>query len=357
MIEEFFKWAFGAGIAQGLFLIAALSSVRVRDRPTKWLLIAIIAIYTVLLAEEFLELLDLKLNLALGIFLFSAQIPLFHLLVSSVASHNYRFNRGHLLHCIPFGMFFSLYVVIRIVFWGEHFSANNPAITPIATAWAVGKILLVAGYLITILHRLATAKPRTQARRTSLRWLFWGLIALCTLMAIDGLAFAMLLSSMEGALDSDLVSGLIMAIAVYGLGYLALTRRELLSSERVRASFDKSEIRQRLDGARKTLVASGLHQDARPTYDSLARAMALPVDAVRPAIDQTYPGGLQDLVNEVRLDTFCELLRSDPGRQHSILELALEAGFQSKPSFYRLFRARFGSTPNAYREQLPDRHV
>lgn len=356
MIDEFFKWAFGAGIAQGLFLIMGLLSVKVRDERTKLLLIALLSTYTLLLIEEFFEILGINLGLALGVFMFSLQFPVFYLFVSRITSHSFPLGRAHLWHALPFAVFGVGYVILRLVFWGQHFSANNPALAPVAVVLTLAKLGVVIGYLAASFRRLVNAEPRSRERRTSLRWLFWGLVVVCVLMVVDGLAFALVISAWENAPDSDRISGIMMALAVYGLGYLALARRELLESERVEVEYARDDMERFLTDARQAIQASGLHELQNPGPDDLARALNKPVDEVRPVIETAFPGGLRDLVNEVRLDQVAALLTSQDRRDRSILDLALEAGFQSKPSFYRLFKARFGCSPKVYREQSQTSH-
>lgn len=356
MIDEIFKWAFGAGIAQGLFLIVGLFSVKVRDERTKLLLIALLSTYTLLLIEEFFEILGINLGFALGVFMFSLQLPIFYLFVSRITTHSFPLTRAHMWHALPFAVFGTGYVILRLVFWGQHFSANNPSLAVVAIVLTIAKLGVVAGYLTASFRRLIKAKPRSRERQASLRWLFWGLVFVSALMVIDGLAFALVISAWENAPDSDRISGIMMAVAVYGLGYLALTRRELLESERVEIEFDLDDVSVFLDEARAAMLATSLHENANPSMHDLARVMGRPVDHVRPVVETAFPGGFRDLVNEVRLDQVAALLTSEAETERSILELALAAGFQSKPSFYRLFKARFGCSPKAYREQSQRSH-
>ena len=59
--------------------------------------------------------------------------------------------------------------------------------------------------------------------------------------------------------------------------------------------------------------------------------------------------GFYDFINGLRVERVCALLTQPAFAQRSVLELAFEAGFQSKATFYRAFKARTGMTPSRYR--------
>lgn len=58
---------------------------------------------------------------------------------------------------------------------------------------------------------------------------------------------------------------------------------------------------------------------------------------------------------DIRLARACELLRSRPVKR--IIDIALEAGFQSESRFYSIFTTRFGVPPGAWRRKNPPRRA
>jgi AraC-like DNA-binding protein len=61
--------------------------------------------------------------------------------------------------------------------------------------------------------------------------------------------------------------------------------------------------------------------------------------------------GFNDLVNEARI-AYAKALLSDPSSSGStILDIAYEAGFNSKTTFYALFKKSEGLTPSEFRRQ------
>ena len=59
-----------------------------------------------------------------------------------------------------------------------------------------------------------------------------------------------------------------------------------------------------------------------------------------------------DWVNARRIAMVQEILRQDPQSSQSLLDMALDAGFSSKPTFNRAFSKFAGMTPSAFRDGL-----
>lgn len=98
-------------------------------------------------------------------------------------------------------------------------------------------------------------------------------------------------------------------------------------------------------------MASEPWRDSDLTLDGFAGLAQLPVYRLRRVISQrlghrNFPA----FVNATRLEAVARAL-ADPARARTpILTLALDHGFGSIGPFNRAFRARYGTTPSAYRE-------
>ncbi|WP_455632197.1 helix-turn-helix transcriptional regulator [Parabacteroides sp.] len=68
------------------------------------------------------------------------------------------------------------------------------------------------------------------------------------------------------------------------------------------------------------------------------------------AIHHTLPGTTFSMyVNRYRLDYAASLLDENP--EIKIENVAMDCGFKTRQTFYRLFRERFGMTPMEYRDR------
>jgi AraC-like DNA-binding protein len=55
-----------------------------------------------------------------------------------------------------------------------------------------------------------------------------------------------------------------------------------------------------------------------------------------------------DYINELRIEEFIKLFKSDKGRQFTMLSIALDSGFNSKATFNRAFKKIKGCSPKEY---------
>jgi len=86
--------------------------------------------------------------------------------------------------------------------------------------------------------------------------------------------------------------------------------------------------------------------------DLTLSALAIHINASRhqvsQAINAQYNGNFFDLINEYRVEKF-KLLVKQPGSRHlTLLGIAQEAGFNSKATFYAVFKKKTGMTPAEY---------
>lgn len=84
------------------------------------------------------------------------------------------------------------------------------------------------------------------------------------------------------------------------------------------------------------------------TLTEFSSAVGVPRHQLSQAINSCYKGNFFDLVNDCRVEAFKQLA-SLPGKKHlNLLGIAQEAGFNSKASFYSVFKKKTGMTPAEY---------
>ncbi|WP_375560005.1 helix-turn-helix domain-containing protein [Bernardetia sp. OM2101] len=65
-------------------------------------------------------------------------------------------------------------------------------------------------------------------------------------------------------------------------------------------------------------------------------------------LNTVYQKTFYDFVNEFRLKEFLSKIESQEYKQKTILALALEAGFNSKSTFNKVFKSTMQTTPSLY---------
>ena len=98
--------------------------------------------------------------------------------------------------------------------------------------------------------------------------------------------------------------------------------------------------------ARKLLLylSENYHRDI--SLQSTAEELSFSKYHLSHVIKQTVGMNFSRYLNQMRLQQFEALMRQEPDRD--ILTAALEAGFQSAPTFYRVYREIRGMTPGAF---------
>ncbi|MBE0655281.1 MAG: helix-turn-helix domain-containing protein [Bacteroidales bacterium] len=94
------------------------------------------------------------------------------------------------------------------------------------------------------------------------------------------------------------------------------------------------------------LEGQGLFKNPEITINDLSQKLGIPVYLVSRIINQRMSTNFYNLINHYRL----EQVKTDLVRfpEMTIIEIAYQAGFNSKTSFYEFFRKRTGTTPSEF---------
>ena len=85
---------------------------------------------------------------------------------------------------------------------------------------------------------------------------------------------------------------------------------------------------------------------------SLAERLGLARNTLSYVINQRLGRNFYDFVNEYRVKEVKRLMEDPARRDHKLLAIAFDAGFNSKPAFNAVFRKMTGLTPSDYRRGL-----
>jgi AraC-like DNA-binding protein len=150
--------------------------------------------------------------------------------------------------------------------------------------------------------------------------------------------------------DSDDIGSIILALMIYVMSFFVLLRPWVLSvrprqADLERYADDMQKLTQHIEQERSFL-------DPELTAGRLADELGLTENRLSAVLNDGMQTSFYDLVARYRLAEFERLARDAKNRGKSVLELAYAAGFNSKASFYRLFRRSHGTTPSAFLEQI-----
>lgn len=349
--ENLLGWIFGAAVAQGAFLVVALATLDVRNSTARWLLVVILSVLTLTLGEEFLDVTGFQFGLGVGLIAEFLLWPMLYLFVASLAENDPRPFRTQWWHLVPMAIAIAWYLNIYLGAEDPWMSLSNPETRQLIALTVLIKALYFAAYAWMILRRPLELAAKPAASRRALVWVRRWIWILCAAYLFGLLSFLAFYLQFPWAVDSDYIGGLLMALGIYSLGYFTIANRSVFDvrhrrrreAERSNAAADTAA------KAREYLAASDAYLDPDLGLKNLADGLEMNETQLSQALNHVIDGGFYTLINDLRLARCLALLDDRANERRTVLELAYEAGFSSKATFYRYFRARQGMTPKAYR--------
>jgi len=356
--DAFWIAAYSVGAAQGAFLAVSLLLKRSANRRAAQALAALVGVMTVSLLFEMAERLGAPFGRMLGVLNVNTELafgPLLVLFFGALVGPERAWRRVDALHFAPLALGTSGWIAYwtasragAVELSGEHFRIVLGAFM----AFKVAYFFVYWGLTWRTLDRgLRELRGFADGRRVvELDWLRRWLLALAGLVVLIYLSAFTSLTGHRLLLPSDQLASLIVTVAIYALGLLVFQRPWILSVRPrpqavERHAADVARLRAYLDSEAPYL-------DSALTLAGLATALDMTENRLSATINEGLGTGFQPLVNGYRLRRF-EELAEDPALRHlAVLDLAFEAGFNSKATFYRVFREAHGTTPSAFLKRL-----
>ena len=96
------------------------------------------------------------------------------------------------------------------------------------------------------------------------------------------------------------------------------------------------------------------YQSSELTLAELAENVKIPAHYVSQIINEKLGVNFLDFINGYRMTAAKKMLVDSEWSHYTIISIAYEAGFNSKSTFYSVFKKHTGMTPSAYRKQSFD---
>jgi AraC-like DNA-binding protein len=310
-----------------------------------------------------------------------ATAPLFYLYVKSLVTPSFSFKWQQLLHFIPFLVFQIYGLVIYMSVFGEDDLAEKSRLAyglyyyPIKlvedylTAASIFTYLLIAFYKIRS-YRERVVSQISDNSVTTLGWLY-RLLQLSTLLGVVLFGNLLLDSIFNLRHSTNLhwqVFLFLNASFVYYFGFVGYSHRDLTSQENTtmldiavdvkntKANKlpleDVSKIAKHIERA---LTEKQIYLDPQLSLDDLAKYLQVNLANVSYVINSHFNKSFRELINQKRVEYVQHALvqkHSESSKKTSILALALDAGFNSEASFYRVFKNQTGLSPTAFIKSL-----
>ena len=313
--------------------------------------------------------------------------PLHYLYARYLLHYGRRFRWGDAGHFLPFGLY--LILILPVLFQSEGSSPDFPRaidsqpmpVDSVLFNWfLVLQGLIYMGLVLNMLRHYALSLRSlfSSIEDIKLEWL-----RNITLMTTGcWLIFAMENTLMMAGINLSNfdLSSVLVAVAVYAMGYLGFFNSEILvqpgAADSIRQATDFGEIREAggpptlkhggkyeksglspekaeayVASLRKIVEEEQLYTDSTLTLNQLAERLDISPHNLSEIINTRLGQNFFDFVNAYRLEAVKRDL-ADPQKAHfTILALALDAGFNSKTAFNGIFKKHTGMTPSDYRRR------
>lgn len=297
--------------------------------------------------------------------------PLVYLYVLSLTETQFEFKKRHLWHFV-IGCSYTFYDILVYLFaLGEETMAAK---RQIAAQFYFDQSNLIEDYLIVILtisyiglggkrifDYISWLKQFKQYKAFPIyRWLKSLIIWSSILGSI--LLTNQLLSSFSIAMEEPMYRwrffNLFLAFVTYYLGFMGykndslkvhLSQTSLTSLAKRLSQKQIQEIEEKLI---EQLDQKAIYLDGSLTLKQLASELGVTSENLSLVVNHKFEMGFRDLLNSYRVNRVKQRLTETAGSKSSMLDIALESGFNSQASFYRAFKKHEGISPKAYMEKL-----
>lgn len=295
---------------------------------------------------------------------------LVYLYVKSVFEQQHNFIRKHSIHLIPFLLYFLFFILPATI---NHTLNKDIFLYPRTinqhVNWALIKDSYGIVYLLLALKTFYHHEPRLKQffsdfKERNFLWIKKFVILFLTTISID---FIITISEIAFGynVDWDAYITLCFLIATIGyLGYYGLTQNTLIIDEiHVKKTSSSQEVGARAqtqlppeEAKQLQLQLDTLLKDDKVylqpdlTLNELSQKMNISSRQLSTFLNEVLQTSFYETINYHRVEEAKHLLITDKVLQYKITAIGQLCGFNSKSSFYRVFKNTTGHSPSEYRQ-------
>jgi AraC-like DNA-binding protein len=283
--------------------------------------------------------------------------PLLYLYVRSTVKTDYRFTRRDTWHFVPVLLFDVLPAVFYYWAGGERYTHQVPKIRFLTDVMAFVSFAVYTDLAWRTIS--GNRKENTGERPVAAAWLHQVLVV-SGLVGAAWLGYLLLVLTgyyreWSSVMMPHYPAYLVVGAGIYWIGIKGYRQPQVGLME-VPAPEKKVLLPPVVLAEKKALLLAAMREhryycDENITVQSLAARLGLPAKDLSYVINTGFGQHFNDFINGLRIEDLKARLL-DPGqRKYSLLGLATEVGFNSKPSFYRAFKKYTGQTPGEFVKQ------
>ncbi len=326
--------------------------------------------FSLILVEESLELLDYHLSyirITGASFLLDIILgPLSYLYALAITDKT-KVSGNNIAHVILPLTLNLIYIPYHfLISWDNHL-INSEDLSILFTAIIVIKIVYQLGYQIAAIRIVRDFIKSSDKRRIATpqyRAAIWLKNVLTSVIVLIPVVLLFENSQDVFIYDSDYITSLIMLIAIYSIGYAALSNPLIYARQMGEVIITggtngdaKKYKTSPLTATKKMALKAHLlsimevekpYLNADLGFDDLAQKLNVPGHHLSQVLNEVLDQKFYDFINSYRIQEVIRKIGNNEHVTNNILTLGLASGFNSKPTLNRAFKKHTGSTPIDY---------
>ncbi|MDP3914085.1 MAG: helix-turn-helix domain-containing protein [Bacteroidota bacterium] len=292
--------------------------------------------------------------------LYCLWVPLFYFYVRYSFSSDFKLNKKHLIHLIPFFAFLVFFLMIWILkgnhyIWENLYQSNTFLNN---TAFAVDLTVKVQ-YLIynfLMMRSLFYIEKNENLQHqiipslgVDIRWLRF-IVYGYALACLIGIAITVSVLVKSPAVSViNLVSISYFFLFFFAIFYHTITNKRFSDEVKPKlVQLPNADMKLLMKRIEELVAEKKMYLEPELTLQQIATALNEKERNISQAINTIQQRNLNDYINSLRIEHACGLLLTN--KEKPVFEVMYESGFNTKGAFNLAFKKMVGKTPTQYRE-------
>jgi AraC-like DNA-binding protein len=292
--------------------------------------------------------------------------PLFYLYIKALTQRHFHFAKTDLWHGLPFVINFLYYSSVYFMAAAEqmvflekiYFKQSTSSYLSIALSLLQTFIYIVLCLRLLQSHTRKIKESFSALERINLSWVrhlvFMFVMIWFIVLGVQAFLPEPLL---EEKLD-DTVTYFLIALIIFTIGYRGLSQPEIFAEKTGKGKkYEKTGLSPQKGKSIKQRLLK-LMEERRPYLDpgltlaQVAEMMGVPVHQLSQVINESMEQNFYQFVNSYRLEEAKRRLDHPDTGNDKLIKIAFDSGFNSLPTFNRVFKDLTGESPSQYRERI-----
>ena len=287
--------------------------------------------------------------------------PLMLFMASSITIKNFKITAKDYLHLIPFGLMLLLNLPFYFLSGPEKLHTVKAFMDQIPSYQSFGFYFSLSFFAYIGIYIFLSIKKlnlfRQQVANNELANWYLVILKVYSIFLMAHLLYFLIqpIGQFNFAIVNQ-ISMLSMSFIIQAIAFKLIAQSSLFNTKTPSLSdLNKRKAHEAL--ILKKLQSDKLYLDDSLSLKKFSDSVSLPPTYVSTIINQKFNCSFKKLINRYRLDEAKDIIKNANGASIKLIDVAYQAGFNNKVSFYRAFKEFENSSPSDYLKKLKNEKV